>query len=120
MAARYLDGVPRNLERVSLRIWSNNAWFAIAGDCIFSFSVTSVAILLIISHTPRLRISINSEGSNEDDLPKQNRCVDRRRRSTGLSLACQLVRYGIDFIIVDKNETVTPYSKALGVQARTL
>src|SRR5215208_3491239 len=39
---------------------------------------------------------------------------------TGLSLACQLIRYGIDFVIVDKNETVTPFSKAIGVQARTL
>ncbi|MDT5063158.1 MAG: hypothetical protein QOH63_3617 [Acidobacteriota bacterium] len=39
---------------------------------------------------------------------------------TGLSLACQLVRYGIDFVIVEKNESVTPYSKAIGVQARTL
>lgn len=39
---------------------------------------------------------------------------------TGLSLACQLARFGIDFIIVEKNESVTPYSKALGVHARTL
>jgi 2-polyprenyl-6-methoxyphenol hydroxylase-like FAD-dependent oxidoreductase len=39
---------------------------------------------------------------------------------TGLALACQLVRYGVDFIIVDKKEGVTPYSKALGVHARTL
>ena len=39
---------------------------------------------------------------------------------TGLALACQLIRYGIDFIIVDKNETTTPHSKAIGVQARTL
>lgn len=39
---------------------------------------------------------------------------------TGLSLACQFIRYGIDFVIVDKKETVTPYSKALGVHARTL
>ncbi|MGA9769026.1 MAG: FAD-dependent monooxygenase [Blastocatellia bacterium] len=39
---------------------------------------------------------------------------------TGLSLACQFVRYGIDFIIVEKNEGLTPYSKAVGVQARTL
>jgi 2-polyprenyl-6-methoxyphenol hydroxylase-like FAD-dependent oxidoreductase len=39
---------------------------------------------------------------------------------TGLSLACQLVRCGIDFVIVEKNEGVTPYSKALGVHARTL
>lgn len=39
---------------------------------------------------------------------------------TGLSLACQFARYGIDFVIVEKNEGVTPYSKAIGVQARTL
>ena len=39
---------------------------------------------------------------------------------TGLSLACQLIRYGIDFVILDKKEGVTPYSKAIGVHARTL
>src|SRR5262249_33008545 len=39
---------------------------------------------------------------------------------TGLSLACQFIRYGIDFVIVEKNAPVTPYSKAIGVQARTL
>jgi len=39
---------------------------------------------------------------------------------TGLALACQLIRYGIDFVIIDKKETTTPYSKAIGVQARTL
>lgn len=39
---------------------------------------------------------------------------------TGLSLACQLIRYGIDFVIVDQKEGVTPLSKALGVQARTM
>ncbi|HXH69835.1 MAG TPA: FAD-dependent monooxygenase [Pyrinomonadaceae bacterium] len=39
---------------------------------------------------------------------------------TGLALACQLIRYGIDFVILDKRETTTPYSKAIGVQARTL
>lgn len=39
---------------------------------------------------------------------------------TGLSLACQLIRYGVDFIIFDMKETITPYSKAIGVQARTL
>ena len=39
---------------------------------------------------------------------------------TGLSLACQLVRYGIDFVIIDKSIGVTSYSKALGVHARTL
>ncbi len=39
---------------------------------------------------------------------------------TGLSLACQLIRYNLDFVIIDKTEGVTPYSKALGVHARTL
>lgn len=39
---------------------------------------------------------------------------------TGLALACQLIRYGIDFVIIDKREGLTPYSKAIGVQARTL
>jgi len=39
---------------------------------------------------------------------------------TGLALACQFVRYGVDFIILDKKETTTPHSKAIGVQARTL
>ncbi|MBV9242014.1 MAG: FAD-dependent monooxygenase, partial [Acidobacteria bacterium] len=39
---------------------------------------------------------------------------------TGLALACQLARFGIDFRIIDKKEDTTPYSKAIGVQARTL
>jgi 2-polyprenyl-6-methoxyphenol hydroxylase-like FAD-dependent oxidoreductase len=39
---------------------------------------------------------------------------------TGLSLACQLIRYGVDFVIIEKKEGVTPFSKALGVQARTM
>ena len=39
---------------------------------------------------------------------------------TGLALACQLIRYGIDFVIIDSKEDVTPFSKALGVHARTL
>jgi 2-polyprenyl-6-methoxyphenol hydroxylase-like FAD-dependent oxidoreductase len=39
---------------------------------------------------------------------------------TGLSLACQFIRYGVDFIILDKKETITPYSKAVGIHARTL
>jgi 2-polyprenyl-6-methoxyphenol hydroxylase-like FAD-dependent oxidoreductase len=39
---------------------------------------------------------------------------------TGLSLGCQLLRCGVDFIIIEKNEGITPYSKAIGVHARTL
>ena len=39
---------------------------------------------------------------------------------SGLALASQLIRYGVDFVIVDKKDGTTPYSKAIGVQARTL
>lgn len=39
---------------------------------------------------------------------------------SGLALACQLIRYGVDFVIFDQKENTTPYSKAIGVQARTL
>lgn len=39
---------------------------------------------------------------------------------TGLSLACQLIRLGVNFVIIDTKETITPFSKAIGVQARTL
>lgn len=39
---------------------------------------------------------------------------------TGLSLAAQLLRYGIDFIILEKNGDTTRFSKAVVVQARTL
>jgi len=39
---------------------------------------------------------------------------------TGLALACQLIRHGVDFLIIDKKEGTTPFSKAIGVQARTL
>lgn len=39
---------------------------------------------------------------------------------TGLSLAVQLMRYNIDFVIVDKKEGVTDLSKALVVHARSL
>jgi 2-polyprenyl-6-methoxyphenol hydroxylase-like FAD-dependent oxidoreductase len=39
---------------------------------------------------------------------------------TGLSLACQCIRHGVDFVIIDRNTGVTPYSKAIGVHARTL
>ncbi|HEX8368685.1 MAG TPA: FAD-dependent monooxygenase [Pyrinomonadaceae bacterium] len=39
---------------------------------------------------------------------------------TGLALAGQFIRYGVDFVIFDKKETTTRHSKAIGVQARTL
>ena len=39
---------------------------------------------------------------------------------TGLALACQLSRFGVDCIVIDEKETTTPFSKAIGIQARTL
>ena len=39
---------------------------------------------------------------------------------TGLSMAAQLLRHNIDFVILEKNEKTTPLSKAIVVQARTL
>ncbi len=39
---------------------------------------------------------------------------------SGLSMAVQLLRYDVDFIIIEKNEKTTFLSKALVVQARTL
>jgi 2-polyprenyl-6-methoxyphenol hydroxylase-like FAD-dependent oxidoreductase len=39
---------------------------------------------------------------------------------TGLTLAAQLIRHNIDFIILEKNEGITNLSKAIAVQARTL
>ncbi|MEI6949043.1 FAD-dependent monooxygenase [Paraflavisolibacter sp. H34] len=39
---------------------------------------------------------------------------------TGLSLAAQLLRFGIDFVLLDKKDGPTPLSKALVVQARSL
>ncbi|HEY5969589.1 MAG TPA: FAD-dependent monooxygenase [Chitinophagaceae bacterium] len=39
---------------------------------------------------------------------------------TGLSMAAQLLRYKIDFIIIEKNKKTTHLSKAVVVQARTL
>src|SRR4051812_19723472 len=39
---------------------------------------------------------------------------------TGLSMAVQLLRQKIEFIILEKNEKTTPLSKAIVIQARTL
>ena len=39
---------------------------------------------------------------------------------TGLSMAVQLLRYDIDFIIIERNEKTTHLSKAVVVQARSL
>jgi 2-polyprenyl-6-methoxyphenol hydroxylase-like FAD-dependent oxidoreductase len=39
---------------------------------------------------------------------------------TGLALTCQLIRYGIDFVIFDAKKGITDLSKAIAVQARTL
>jgi 2-polyprenyl-6-methoxyphenol hydroxylase-like FAD-dependent oxidoreductase len=57
------------------------------------------------------------------DVPEQSTSTDVvivGAGPTGLALACQFIRYGINFVVVDKREGITPYSKALGVHARTL
>jgi 2-polyprenyl-6-methoxyphenol hydroxylase-like FAD-dependent oxidoreductase len=55
-----------------------------------------------------------------DQSAKKTQVVIVGAGPTGLSMAIQLMRYNIDFIIIEKNETTTPFSKALVVQARTL
>ncbi|WP_149276296.1 FAD-dependent monooxygenase [Pareuzebyella sediminis] len=39
---------------------------------------------------------------------------------TGLALACQLFRYGVDFIIIERNHETTNLSKAMVVHARSM
>ncbi len=39
---------------------------------------------------------------------------------TGLSMAVQLLRYDVDFIILEKREESSEFSKAIAVQARSL
>ena len=51
---------------------------------------------------------------------KQTQVIIIGAGPTGLALACQLMRYNIDFLIIEKNKTTTPYSKAMVVHARTL
>lgn len=53
-------------------------------------------------------------------MDKQTKIVIVGAGPTGLSMAAQLVRYKIDFIILERNEKTTFLSKALVVQARTL
>src|SRR5689334_17372016 len=53
-------------------------------------------------------------------MVQQTRIVIVGAGPTGLSMAAQLIRYGIDFIILEKNEKTTHLSKAVVVQARTL
>lgn len=62
------------------------------------------------------------EGRNKDKVMASTRTevVIVGAGPTGLSLACQLTRYGVDFVLCDRQEGITPYSKAIGVQARTL
>lgn len=53
-------------------------------------------------------------------MDKQTQVVIIGAGPTGLSLATQLLRYGIDCVILEKNEQTTHLSKAVVVQARTL
>ncbi len=53
-------------------------------------------------------------------MDKQTQVIIVGAGPTGLSMAAQLLRYNIDFIIIEKNEKTTHLSKAVVVQARTL
>lgn len=55
-----------------------------------------------------------------DNSNLQTEVVINGAGPTGLSLAAQLMRYNISFIILEKKEQTTPLSKAVVVQARTL
>lgn len=53
-------------------------------------------------------------------LPSQTQVIIIGAGPTGLSLAAQLLRYRIDFVILERNAHTTPLSKAVVVQARSL
>jgi len=53
-------------------------------------------------------------------VQKKTKVIISGAGPTGLALACQLLRYNIDFVILDKNEKTTHLSKAMVVHARTL
>ena len=57
---------------------------------------------------------------NDNIKPLKTQVVIIGAGPTGLSMATQLLRYNIDFIILEKNEKTTLLSKAVVVQARTL
>src|SRR5687768_8824036 len=52
--------------------------------------------------------------------PTKTKVIINGAGPTGLTLACQLLRHNIDFVLLDKNEKTTHLSKAMAVQARTL
>ncbi|HEV2832183.1 MAG TPA: FAD-dependent monooxygenase, partial [Hanamia sp.] len=56
----------------------------------------------------------------EDFKPSKTQVIIIGAGPTGLSIAVQLLRYHIDFIIIEKNKKTTPFSKAVVIQARTL
>jgi 2-polyprenyl-6-methoxyphenol hydroxylase-like FAD-dependent oxidoreductase len=66
--------------------------------------------------TKRRQIRITMESANV----RKTQVIIAGAGPTGLSLAAQLIRYGIDFILIERNAHTTPLSKALVVQARSL
>lgn len=53
-------------------------------------------------------------------IPKSTQVIIVGAGPSGLALGCLLHRYGIDFVILEKNEGTTPYSKAMAVHARSM
>jgi len=53
-------------------------------------------------------------------MKTQTKVIINGAGPTGLALACQLQRYGIDFVLLDRHRQTTHLSKAMVVHARTL
>lgn len=56
----------------------------------------------------------------ENPNPNKTQVVIIGAGPTGLSMAAQLIRHKVDFILLEKNEKTTHLSKAIAVQARSL
>jgi 2-polyprenyl-6-methoxyphenol hydroxylase-like FAD-dependent oxidoreductase len=65
-------------------------------------------------------ITFNLYNMDPHSTTRQTQVVIVGAGPSGLSMATQLLRYKIDFIILERNEKTTHLSKALVVQARTL
>jgi 2-polyprenyl-6-methoxyphenol hydroxylase-like FAD-dependent oxidoreductase len=67
-------------------------------------------------------VTLLQNNRNETPMPTpfKTQVVITGAGPSGLSLAAQLIRHNVDFILLEKNEKTTDLSKAIVVQARTL